>query len=309
MDLEKLRLKGDSQRVFRARYKIEEPGFISHITQRAAGKEPLFVVDSDYLTMLGLLKESAEKFDLRYYSLCLMPNHIHLLLEPTRKNLAEAMRSIFSRYAAKFNLMYERRGHLFGGPYRQSICLDDTYLLTASIYIHLNPVRAGLTDNANAYKWSSSSLYCRDKPMESFIDPKPVLNLIHDEEHIARRQYREILHKAHGTEPDNALEQEGAIEKFCIRLAEIFPGLFGRLVSKKTRNVKEDSPAMLELTRLEHELQQVDFSRTRSMESKRAKKYIVEQLLARGFKKTDIARRLGISRTSVYNILNSSPGE
>jgi len=71
MDLEKLQLKGNSQRVFRARYKIEEPGFISHITQRAAGREPLFVVDRDYLTMLGLLKESAEKFELSYYALML----------------------------------------------------------------------------------------------------------------------------------------------------------------------------------------------------------------------------------------------
>ncbi len=307
MDLEKLRLKGNSQRVFRARYKIDEPGFISHITQRAAGSEPLFVEDRDYLIMLGLLKESAEKFDLKYHALCLMPNHLHLLLEPTRKNLAEAMRSIFSRYAAKFNRKYERRGHLFGGPYRQSICLDDTYLLTACIYIHLNPVRAGLTDNANAYNWSSSSLYCRNKPMESFIDSKPVLKLIHDDEHTARRQYREILQKAHGNEPDNALEQEGAIEKFCLRLAEFFPRLFGRLGSKKPKKFKENGPSILELTRLEHELQQVDFSRSRSMESKKARRYIVKQLLARGFKKTDIARRLGISRTRVYNILNSPP--
>jgi len=35
------------------------------------------------------------------------------------------------------------------------------------------------------------------------------------------------------------------------------------------------------------------------------KKYIVEQLLARGFKKTEIAKRLGISRMAVHNILNS----
>jgi len=238
-----------------------------------------------------------------------MPNHIHLLLEPTRKNLAEAMRSIFSRYAAKFNLMYERRGHLFGGPYRQSICLDDTYLLTASIYIHLNPVRAGLTNDANTYRWSSSSLYCQDKSVESFIDPEPVLKLLHDDEQRARRNYREILQKAHDTEPDNALEQEGAIERFCVRLAEMFPRLFKRLGSKRSGHVKENAPSMLELTRLEYELQQVDFSRSRSLESKRAKKYIVEQLLARGYKKTDIARRLGISRITVYNILNSSPEE
>ena len=68
-------LTGNVQRVFRARFKADTPGLISHITQRAAGREPLFVEDRDYMSMLGLLKESADKFSLRYYALCLMPNH------------------------------------------------------------------------------------------------------------------------------------------------------------------------------------------------------------------------------------------
>jgi len=304
MDIEGLGIKANVQRVFRARYKIKEPGLVSHITQRAAGKEPLFVQDGDYLTMLGLLKESVEKFNLNYYALCLMPNHVHLLLEPAKKNLADAMRSIFSRYAATFNLKYQRRGHLFGGPYRQSICLDHTYLLSASVYIHLNPVRAGIVDDANAYRWSSSSLYCQEKSRESFVNPKPVLKLVHDDEPKARKQYKMILKKAHETELDNALEQEGAIEKFCVRLAEIFPRLFKKL-GQKPPNINNRQTSLMELTRLEQELREVDFSRSGSVQGKKAKKYIVEQLLARGFKKTEIAKRLGISRTSVYKILNS----
>jgi len=62
---------------------------------------------------------------------------------------------------------------------------------------------------------------------------------------------------------------------------------------------------MLDLVQLDQAIENTDFSRSWSMESRKAKKYIAEQLLARGFKKTEIARRLGISRRSVYNILNS----
>ena len=301
------RFCGNEQRIFRARYKITEPGVISHVTQSAAGKEPLFIDDADYLTMLMLLKESVEKFDLRYYALCLMTNHVHFLLEPQEKNLPEAMRSIFSRYAAKFNTKYQRKGHLFGGPYRQSVCLDNTYLLTASIYIHLNPVRAGIVDKAYSYRWSSASLYCGESAVESFVDPRIVLRLVHDQEPEARKNYCRMLEQAHGHEPENALEHEGAIEKFCIRLSQIFPGLFKKL-GKKTEN-KETylgcNASMLDLTRLEQVIANTDFSRSWSLESRKAKKYIVEQLLARGFKKTEIAGRLGISRRSVYNILNS----
>ena len=222
-------ITGNVQRVFRARYKVNEPGLVSHITQRAAGREPLFVEDSDYLTMLGLLKESAEEFSLDYYALCLMPDQAHLLLEPQEKNLSEAMRSVFSRYAAAFNRRYQRWGHLFGGPYRQSVCLDSTYLLTTSVYIHLNPVRAGLTDTPGAYRWSSSAQYSREVSGKSFIDPHPILELLNEEAPEARRQYEQILQQAQGSEPENALEQEGAIEKFCLRLAEMFPSVFRRL--------------------------------------------------------------------------------
>jgi len=301
------RFCGNEQRIFRARYKITEPGVISHVTQRAAGKEPLFIDDTDYLTMLMLLKESVEKFDLRYYALSLMSNHIHILLEPRENNLPEAMRSIFSRYAAKFNTKYQRKGHLFGGPYRQSVCLDNTYLLTASLYIHLNPVRAGIVDKTDAYRWSSASLYCNESDVESFVDPGVVLRLVHDQEPEARKNYCRMLEQAHGHEPENALEHEGAIEKFCIRLSQIFPRLFKKL-GKKTENTEKYlgcNASMLDLTRLDQAIENTDFSRSWSMESRKAKKYIVEQLLARGFKKTEIAGRLGISRMSVYNILNS----
>jgi len=304
MDLGGQRITGREQRLFRARYKLRMPGLVSHITQRAAGKESLFLQDDNYLFMLGLLKESAEKFNLCYYALCLMPNHIHVLVKPKGKNLSDAMRSIFSRYAAGFNRKYERRGHLFGGPYRQSVCLDDTYLLSASVYIHLNPVRAGLVEDASEYRWSSSALYCQDNPKVSFINPVPVLELVENDGQKARRKYRQILDKAMGAEPDNAFEHEGAVERFCIRLSEIFPSLFRRL-GKKKKDDQSDTPCLLEVTELEKRLKQLEGSRSRNVESRKARKYIVEQLIARGYKKTEIAVKLGISLRNVYHILNS----
>ena len=112
-------------RVFRAKQKLNVPGLVSHVTQRAAGKEPLFIEDSDYAYMLVLLKEISRRHAVRIYAFCLMPNHLHVLLRPEEENLYDAMRDLFSRYAMWFNKKYERKGHLFGGPYRQAVCLDD----------------------------------------------------------------------------------------------------------------------------------------------------------------------------------------
>ena len=123
MDPIDLIAQGKIKRYFRATQKLNTPHLISHITQRAAGKEPLFLEDDDYLFMITLLKEISQDYALRMYGFCLMPNHIHLLVSPQESNLYDSMRSMFSRYAMWFNRKYERKGHLFGGPYRQAVCL------------------------------------------------------------------------------------------------------------------------------------------------------------------------------------------
>ena len=95
--------QGKIRRYFRATQKLNTPNLISHITQRAACKEPLFLEESDYLFMIGMLKETSKKYALRIYAFCLMSNHVHLLLSPRKENLYDAMRDLFSRYAMKFN--------------------------------------------------------------------------------------------------------------------------------------------------------------------------------------------------------------
>ena len=151
-DFNDLVRRGKIKRIFRARKKVTEPNLVSHITQRAAGKEPLFLEDSDYLFMLARLKKVSKNRSLEIYAFCLMPNHVHILLSPREDELSLAMKELFGPYAMMFNRKYERKGHLFGGPYRQAVCMDDSYLLAASLYIHLNPVKAGIAENVLDYR-------------------------------------------------------------------------------------------------------------------------------------------------------------
>ena len=304
MESKDLLPSNQSQRVFRARLKILQPGLISHITQRAAGKELLFIDKGDYLYMLGLFKDVAEKFDINFYAFCLMQNHLHILIEPQKENLAEAMHSIFSRYAARFNRKYARRGHLFGGPYRQAVCLDDPYFLTASVYIHLNPVRAGLSKDAQSYQWSSCLIYGPKFSAASFIDPGPVLRLLDENEEIARKHYELILAEGSSSESENILEQEGAIEKFCVRLASLFPGLFGRIRTRKKNKSKDE---LVDIVSLDELLHKVRSDSSQMPETRKAKRYLAQQLMARGFTGKEIARKLGVSRKTVYNLLNFEP--
>lgn len=109
--------QGKIKRFFRARRKLDYPGLVSHITQHAVGREPLFVEEGDYLYMIKLIRETAEKYDLDVFTFCLMPTHCHILLIQKQKNLSDAMQNLFARYAMYFNHKYQRRGHLFSGAY------------------------------------------------------------------------------------------------------------------------------------------------------------------------------------------------
>ena len=265
----------------------------------------MFLENGDYLFMLGLLKEIANNHTLRIYAFCLMQNHIHILLSPEEENLYDAMRDLFSRYAMKFNRKYERKGHLFGGPYRQAVCLDDSYLLAASLYIHLNPVKAGLMLEPQGYRWSSCRLYYESNAPKSFIDPDFILRLLSENEIEKKEKYRLMLKQGSDLKIVHVLEQEDAIERFQSKLASMFPSIF-KTVDKKRRLARFLGINMLAMEELEKQIEIVGKEHnSRSPESKKAKKYLIEQLISRGYKRSEIAERLGVSRKTVYNILKA----
>jgi putative transposase len=303
MDAIDLITHGKIKRYFRATRKLNTPNLVSHITQRAAGKEPLFLEDDDYLFMLGLQKEIAQNYSLAIYAFCLMPNHIHLLFSPREDNLYDAMRDMFSRYAMRFNRKYERKGHLFGGPYRQAVCLDDGYLLSASLYIHLNPVKAGLARTPHHYRWSSCRLYYDDNAPKSFIDPDFILGLLSRSGLERKERYRLLLKKGREITTEHVLEQKDAIDRFHSNVASIFPPLF-RKADKKRQIAAFSGIDLLSIDELERKIEFVKTGNfSNKPESRRAKKYLIEQLIARGFKRSEIAERLEVSPKTIYNIL------
>jgi putative transposase len=292
------------RRIFRAKRKLNVPGLVSHVTQRAAGKEPLFLEDPDYLYMLVLLKNFSRRHAIDIYAFCLMPNHVHLLMRPEKDNLYDAMRDLFSRYAMWFNKKYERKGHLFGGPYRQAVCLDDGYLLAASVYIHLNPVKAGLVTTAEAYRWSSVKLYFDDHAPKAFVNPFFILNVLSPGGEGAKAIYRDLLNRSVEVETAQVFEQEDVIDRLRVRLVSLFPALFSRL-AKRNRSASAAGLELLDMEALEEKMKSLkEHLHPQAPETRLAKKFLVEQLIARGYKRTEIAEHLGISRKSVYNILN-----
>ena len=88
-----------------------------------------------------------------------MDNHYHLLMETPDGNLPEIMRHINGAYTTYFNVKRARSGHLFQGRYKAILVEIDEYAKELSRYIHLNPVRAGMSARPEQYRWSSYRSY------------------------------------------------------------------------------------------------------------------------------------------------------
>lgn len=295
MDISRLIQEGKVKRYFRSREKISYPGAISHITQRAPGREKLFVEDKDYLYMLHLLKTTVVKFKLRFFSFVLMPNHVHLLFQLQTDNLSQSMQHLFHTYARYYNSKYERKGHTVGGRFRQALCFDETYLLASSIYIHVNPVVAGLAKNTEDYRWSSVMPFIETFAKKTFIDYKFVLNLLDDNTKSARMTYRELMKQSIAIKIGNIWDNQKAMNQFRDRF--LIP----------LKNVACVNRRLQELTAVETRADDlVKYKRKRDPETTAAKVYIISQLRAKGYTVKEIADKLGISQRNIYNIMKKT---
>ncbi len=130
---------------------------IYHIVNRGNRRESVFHDTYDFEKFLGLLRDSKEKYGLRIFAYCLMPNHFHLVVCATKGDgLSAAMHWICSSYVRYYNKRYSVSGHLWQGRYKSFVVQQDSYLLTLLKYVEANPLRAGIVDDATIYKYGSA---------------------------------------------------------------------------------------------------------------------------------------------------------
>ena len=97
-----------------------------------------------------------EEAGVKVYSWCLMPNHVHLILDPGDDQLSIGllMKRLAGRQTRYFNKQNGRTGSLWDGRYKMSVIDRDEYLLQCSRYVDLNPVKAAMVLNPEDYRWS-----------------------------------------------------------------------------------------------------------------------------------------------------------
>lgn len=166
---------------------------IYHIMIRGNEKKDIFLDDEDRDRFLHIISEKNKEKRWHIYAYCLMDNHVHLLINEGVDEIARIMQRINISYALYFNRKYKRVGHLLQDRYRSENIEDDSYMLAAVRYVHNNPVKARIVNDAALYRWSSYNSYlgkgCRD-PVG--IDKDTVLGMFSADENQAVKLFTEF---------------------------------------------------------------------------------------------------------------------
>ena len=155
--------------------RIEFPGAVYHVTTRGNRREPIFENDSDRATLMRILGDAMLRFDARLLAFCLMGNHYHLVLCTQRANLSQVMRHVNGVYTQSFNRRHTKVGHVFQGRFKAILVDRDAYLLEVCRYVDLNPVRARLTDDPTAWRWSSCRMHLGMDESPAWLDSAVLL--------------------------------------------------------------------------------------------------------------------------------------
>jgi len=127
-----------------------------HIITRGNQKQSVFLDSQDYEKYLKILTKYKKRYKFKLYCFCLMPNHVHLILEVRNPAaLKKALHGLSLSYTLYFNSKYQKVGHLWQDRFKSKIIEKDAYLLECINYIETNPLRASLVYRITDYPWNS----------------------------------------------------------------------------------------------------------------------------------------------------------
>jgi hypothetical protein len=101
-------------------------------------------------------------------------------------------------YSVWHNRRHDRSGHLFQGRFKSFVVEEDDYLERLLLYVHRNPVRAGLVERLSQYRWSSYPCLAYGRECVGWLARDAVLGLFGGERARFRRAAQAYSEEAAG---------------------------------------------------------------------------------------------------------------
>ena len=188
-----------------ARLKVKGEPAVYHIMSRTA-LDGFVIGDVEKDYFLSLIKKISSAYFVEVYGFCLMGNHFHLLVqmnpgsdysdEEIRRrhklyygekgkieltqgqipyfrerwsNLSEYVKDIKQTFSRYFNKRNNRKGFFWSERFKSLIAERGETLINCLAYIDLNPVRAGIVDRPEEYRWSSLGYHMQTRNKDDFL--------------------------------------------------------------------------------------------------------------------------------------------
>lgn len=134
------------------------PDSVVHVLNRGNDRRTLFAGPAEYREFLGLMQHAIGRTSLRVLAYVLMPNHWHLVAWPEEQlQLSRFLQVVCTAHAARWRRRIGQigAGHVYQDRYHAFLVESERQYFNVLRYVEANPLRAGLVDSADAWRWSS----------------------------------------------------------------------------------------------------------------------------------------------------------
>ena len=192
---------------------------ICHHMVQGINKEEIFKNNKYKDKYLSLLQKYYKKYKVEIISYCIMDNHTHLILYSTEiQNISNFMRQINTEYAIYYNKINNRIGYVFRDRFKSIPILSKEQLYVCIKYIHMNPVKAGIVQKEEEYKYSSYNDFLNKS---GFLNQN-ILNLLQYESSNYIDKFKSIPYKdIYNDKIKIEIILEGFLKKENINLEQI----------------------------------------------------------------------------------------
>ncbi len=153
-----------------------------HVMVQGINKEKIFYEEKEKYEYIKLMNRYKKEYKIDVIAYCMMNNHAHMLIEVKDINkLTLYMHKLNTSYAIYYNKNKSRVGYVYRDRFKTQVIKDERHMYNCILYIHNNPVKAGICKQAKDYKFSSYEkfLYKSNEQMliNIFVNRKEYINI------------------------------------------------------------------------------------------------------------------------------------
>jgi len=135
-------------------------GLAYHVLNRANGRLRLFKKEADFRAFEQTLIEAQSRLPLRILGYVVMSNHWHFVVWPKTgadTDVSEFFRWLTVTHTQRWHAHRATAGmgHVYQGRFKSFPIESDEHLWTALRYVERNPLRAGIVERAEQWRWGS----------------------------------------------------------------------------------------------------------------------------------------------------------